>query len=1159
MVDTFMSGPSFVGRAEWLALFRENLVRRPDDVDRRSVFALHGDGGIGKSFLLARLREIAAVQGRLTAGANEKQYDVPDVMRSIADDLRAQGVRLRRFEQWHASYLRQRRESPADQESPGQALAETAVRAGLGMAKTVPVVGFAAEAVDPKALAKPIQRLLAGNGRPHGSSPLEEGTRIFLDDLRQAGQPIALFFDTFEYTAAYLQGWLRDLVRDLVRGKPDGLPAATLVTIAGRHRLNLNVWSDCLGRIADVPLAPFTEVESRRLLASRGVTDEPRVAAALSRTGGFPLALAIVAQNCPDDPAAMGEPYDDLFERILQWETDDDRRECALVCSLARRIDQDVVALLAEGRAKELYEWLRAQAFVTPQDGGFEYHSIVRGAMVRVHRGRSLREWKSGHRRLAAAHRAWRDELDLTDEDGWYEPAWQEHMLEETYHRLCADGARVLPDLFAGGIAACHASVSLGRRWADAVAQAGEDGPTASLSELGAALRSAVEGDLDDGVPFLDLLLRQARLSWTDRAEAFRVRGRYHRVNDRLDLALADFDRSLEINPDHAQALSGRGETYRLHDRFEEALRDFDRAIEIDPEDDWTIDSRGRVYWALKRYDEALADFTRAYELNPTAAISIAARGAVHSEMGNHDQAVADFDIAIDLDGEYDWAMANRGEAYRVTDRYQEALADFDRAIDLDGEHAWAIASRAQTYHSLERYTEALADFDRAIELRGDYIWAIASRGATYQAMRRYEEAIADYGRVITIDPDYRWALAGRGRAYSALGRYAEALADLDRAIELDGEDAWSVCNRGETYDLMHRHLEAIADLDRALELGEVDAAGVLGSRGQAYTALGRYGEALADFDRAIELDGRYAWALALRGETYRLMRRYEEAIADFDRALEIDGADAWTIGGRAQTCLSAGRYQDARRDCDRALEIDTENAWAFEVRGRVHRALGDHQAACADLRRAVELKPDDDHLLDLAMTCGAGADELGTLAAVGVPLTEAWRLGGIVTRWLVERGVIAAERTACVAGERRAHAPGDRYASALASPDAGLHARARNGVQVLIGHTASHSGRPASLICPNCGAEAPLIEHDRPAARWYEVAGLVSEWVDGADPAHRCTACECAGRLRDWRFEPRVVFGHLAVRFWNWPPLAPGFAADLSQVIGHPVEILQA
>ena len=855
----------FVGRESWLALFRDNLALPADDGSRKFVFAIHGDGGVGKTFLLKRMVKLSAESGWLTAVTDETAYDVLEVMAAVSGQLNRQGVRLKRFEQRYDRYRKRQHELEAGSSSGNDAaslVTQTVVRMGVGAARTLPGGGAVTEFIDPRAAAESTDILRAAIAKKLRSrddvrlvlSPIEELTPVFVEGLKQLDKPVALFFDTYERTSSFLDRWLRNILSDMY----GPLPVNLMITVAGRSALDSSKWSAYLKIIQDVPLMPFTDMEVRQLLAVERVTDEHVVSMILKESGGLPLAVAMLAENQPGSGWTPSEVSATVVERFLQWEDDPARREIALAAALPRRIDEDVLAVLANpASAPGLYDWLVGQPFVTLSDGRCQYHDVVREPMIRLTRGRSPQRWRQLHNTLADSYQRWREQLSLSEETGWSDSSWQRYMMEEMYHRLCADPGAALPDAIDAAVEACRREVTVARRWADMVAQAGRDADAASVLGLGRSVQDALSADEGGEIRFLDEILQESRLSVAARANAHRERGRQYRLAGRYEQALVDFDRAIDAKPQYSEALSGRGETYRLMGRYEEALADFDRAIDLEPEDEWTIASRGETYQSMDRYEEALADFSR----------------------------------AIDLDPEYAWAIVARGETYQSMDRYEEALADFSRAIDLDPEYAWAIASRGETYQSMDRYEEALADFSRAIDLDPEIAYYIAIRGEMYRLMDRHEEALADFDRAIDLDSEYAWAIGRRGHTYRALGNYDAALADFSRAIDLDPEIAYYIAIRGETNRLMDRHEEALADFDRAIDL-DSEYAWAIGSRGQTYRALGNNDAALADFDRALSLDSEMAWVIAERGRTHRAVGHHAQAAADFNRAVELDPLD---------------------------------------------------------------------------------------------------------------------------------------------------------------------------------------------------------------------------------------------------------------------------
>ncbi|MGV9237473.1 BREX system ATP-binding domain-containing protein, partial [Streptomyces nigra] len=65
------SRAGFVGRGAERAAFRENLELPPQDERHRFLFHVHGQAGVGKSFLLRELEQLAREKGALTASVDE--------------------------------------------------------------------------------------------------------------------------------------------------------------------------------------------------------------------------------------------------------------------------------------------------------------------------------------------------------------------------------------------------------------------------------------------------------------------------------------------------------------------------------------------------------------------------------------------------------------------------------------------------------------------------------------------------------------------------------------------------------------------------------------------------------------------------------------------------------------------------------------------------------------------------------------------------------------------------------------------------------------------------------------------------------------------------------------------------------------------------------
>ncbi len=66
--------------------------------------------------------------------------------------------------------------------------------------------------------------------------------------------------------------------------------------------------------------------------------------------------------------------------------------------------------------------------------------------------------------------------------------------------------------------------------------------------------------------------------------EMYAHRARYQVMLDELELAIADYTKSLELKPDFAHAAYGRGLIHARMKRWPEAIRDFSRVLELEPD-----------------------------------------------------------------------------------------------------------------------------------------------------------------------------------------------------------------------------------------------------------------------------------------------------------------------------------------------------------------------------------------------------------------------------------------------------------------------------------------------------------------------------------------------------------------------------------------------
>ncbi|MBZ9786995.1 tetratricopeptide repeat protein [Psychroflexus sp. CAK57W] len=107
--------------------------------------------------------------------------------------------------------------------------------------------------------------------------------------------------------------------------------------------------------------------------------------------------------------------------------------------------------------------------------------------------------------------------------------------------------------------------------------------------------------------------------------------------------AIADYDKSLEINPKSVKAYNNRGNVKSSLKDYKGAISDFNKAIAINPKDVFAYCNRGIVKTKMKNYDGAISDFNKAISIDSKDISSYMARGMTQHLSGNKIEACSDW------------------------------------------------------------------------------------------------------------------------------------------------------------------------------------------------------------------------------------------------------------------------------------------------------------------------------------------------------------------------------------------------------------------------------------------------------------------------------------------------------------------------------------
>ncbi|MBI4844392.1 MAG: tetratricopeptide repeat protein [Nitrospirae bacterium] len=277
----------------------------------------------------------------------------------------------------------------------------------------------------------------------------------------------------------------------------------------------------------------------------------------------------------------------------------------------------------------------------------------------------------------------------------------------------------------------------------------------------------------------------------------------------------------IRLHPDKVPiAYTNRGIEYAKQGQTELALADYNKAVGVDPKYVKAYNNRGVAYASLKRYKEAIADYDIAIRLNPKLAEAYSNRGVAYGMLGDSEKTIRDCGRAIELNPGIPDSYYNRGIAYMDAGDYENAVNDFSTALKLNPWHLKAYNNRGNAYAKLERHELAIKDYGTAIEINAKSFESYFNRANEYLKLNDLRSAVKDFSSVIDINPRVVSAYNNRGNAYNKLGEFEAALRDYKRVIEMEPSNGAAYFNMGILYVKLKDGKKAVENFRIASSLG---------------------------------------------------------------------------------------------------------------------------------------------------------------------------------------------------------------------------------------------------------------------------------------------------------------------------------------------------
>lgn len=387
-------------------------------------------------------------------------------------------------------------------------------------------------------------------------------------------------------------------------------------------------------------------------------------------------------------------------------------------------------------------------------------------------------------------------------------------------------------------------------------------------------IKAQVRLELSDtlgGVFWTDSLLK---ISPREHA-AWAFKGRYALQQEDFTLADSCYTQAMRYEKGNVDYYVERAQARNALNRYALALEDYDRAIEMVPQHFVAHYNRGLIRALVGDDNRAISDFDFVISEEPDNVLALYNRAELRQKVGDFRGAISDWSYLITAYPHFLYGYAQRAQCYRAVGDVRRAVNDeaYVRRADYDlvfnsGKRRPVKTVRKRSEKALERYDQPIVEDE---DTTRNYLSEFGGKVQNRKVERVFLPACHTEGQQFVIDanrqpifaPDERLrAVVDSANVLVSFGRKSEAIALLRRAVQ--GEYAAEA--------VLHYNIGCIEAEEGSLEAAE------------------------KAFIRAHELDAKMAEALYNRAVVYLLQGRNDDALPLLSTAGEMGLYKAYNL-----------------------------------------------------------------------------------------------------------------------------------------------------------------------------------------------------------------------------------------------------------------------
>lgn len=200
----------------------------------------------------------------------------------------------------------------------------------------------------------------------------------------------------------------------------------------------------------------------------------------------------------------------------------------------------------------------------------------------------------------------------------------------------------------------------------------------------------------------------------------------------KLDEAISQFERALDMKPDYTYVRNNLGIALARQGKLDEAIEEFRQVLAVNPRDVMAHKNLGMALKQQGNEDEAIMEFYEAVRIAPNFAIAHVLLADSLAQKGKFDEAIEHYSAAVALEPEDPKIRLSLGNVLYQAGRAKDAICEYLEVIRLKPDLAEAHNNLAVAYFRSGDYAKAWREVILArkygMEPNSDFIQALSQK-----------------------------------------------------------------------------------------------------------------------------------------------------------------------------------------------------------------------------------------------------------------------------------------------------------------------------------------------------------------------------------------------------------------------------------------------